>query len=128
VSTRPDFIILGYPWLNAMWKNPAGVLSYCSALKLEPAQCATFTQYSPDAHVTAQTPPAFIYHTTDDDVVPVEASVAFYRVMAKAGVPVEMHLFAKGRHGSGLGLGDPALDQWSGLLETWLRGRGLLPR
>jgi hypothetical protein len=39
-----------------------------------------------------------------------------------------MHLFAKGRHGSGLGLGDPALDQWSGLLEAWLRGRGLLPR
>ena len=86
------------------------------------------SRYSPDARVTAQTPPAFIYHTTDDDVVPVEASVAFYRAMAKAGVPVEMHLFAKGRHGSGLGLGDPALDQWSGLLETWLRSRGLLPR
>ena len=128
VSTRPDFIVLGYPWLNAMWKNPDGVLSYCSALKLAPAQCTTFDQYSPDAHVTAQAPPAFIYHTTDDDLVPVEASVAFYRVMAKAGVPVEMHLFAKGKHGSGLGLGDPALDQWSGLLEAWLRGRGLLPR
>jgi acetyl esterase/lipase len=128
VSTRPDFIVLGYPRLNAMWKNPDGVLSYCSALKLEPTRCTTFDQYSPDAHVTAQTPPAFIYHTTDDDLVPVEASVAFYRVMAKAGVPVEMHLFATGRHGSGLGLGDPALDQWSGLLEAWLRGRGLLPR
>jgi acetyl esterase/lipase len=128
VSSRPDFIVLGYPWLNAMWKNPTGVLSYCSALKLEPAPCATFEQYSPDARVTAHTPPAFIYHTTDDDLVPVEASVVFYRAMAKAGAPVEMHLFAHGRHGTGLGLGDPALDQWSGLLEAWLRSRGLLPR
>jgi len=96
--------------------------------RANPAVGGTFGQYSPDAHVTAQTPPAFIYHTTDDDLVPVEASVVFYRVMAKAGVPVEMHLFARGKHGSGLGLGDPALDQWSGLLEAWLRGRGLLPR
>jgi acetyl esterase/lipase len=128
VSSRPDFIVLGYPWLNAMWKNAAGVLSYCSALKIEPAECATFEQYSPDAHVNAQTPPAFIYHTTDDETVPVEASVTVYRAMVKAGVPVEMHLFAKGRHGSGLGLGDPALDQWSGLLEAWLRGRGLLTK
>jgi acetyl esterase/lipase len=128
VGSRPDFIVLGYPWLNAMWKNPAGVLSYCSALKLEPAQCVNFEPYSPDARVTAQTPPAFIYHTTDDELVPVEASVAFYRAMVKAGVPVEMHLFEKGKHGSGLGLGDPSLDQWSGLLEAWLRGRGLLAK
>jgi acetyl esterase/lipase len=128
VSSRPDFIVLGYPWLNAMWKDQSGVLSYCSALKLEPAQCTSFEQYSPETRVTAQTSPAFIYHTTDDDLVPVEASVSFYRVMAKAGVPVEMHLFAHGKHGSGLGLGDAALDQWSGLLEAWLRGRGLLSR
>ena len=40
--------------------------------------------------------------------------------------PAEMHLFAKGRHGSGLGLGDPALDLWPALLEAWMRGRGLL--
>jgi hypothetical protein len=37
-----------------------------------------------------------------------------------------MHLFAKGKHGTGLGLGDPALDAWPALLEAWLRGRGLL--
>jgi len=34
--------------------------------------------------------------------------------------------FARGKHGSGLGLGDPALDAWPGLLDAWLRGRGLL--
>jgi acetyl esterase/lipase len=125
-GSRPDFIILGYPWLNAMKPDRKGILSYCSALKIEPENCKGFEQYSPDSHVSAQTPPAFIYHTTDDELAPVDASVTFYRALSKAGVPVEMHLFAKGKHGSGLGLGDAALDLWPHLLEAWLRGRGLL--
>ena len=37
-----------------------------------------------------------------------------------------MHIFATGKHGSGLGKGEAALDQWPGLLETWLRAQGLL--
>ena len=50
----------------------------------------------------------------------------FYEALVKAGVPSEAHVFANGPHGSGLGKGDPALDQWPGLLETWLRAQGLL--
>jgi acetyl esterase/lipase len=126
VSSRPDFIILGYPWLNAMKPDEKGVINYCSVLKIDPEKCKSFEQYSPDSHVSAQTPPTFIYHTTDDELVPVDASVTFYRALHAAGVPVEMHLFAKGKHGSGLGLGDAALDLWPTLLEAWLRGRGLL--
>lgn len=125
-SSRPDFLVLGYPWLNAMKKDQAGVISYCSVLKIAPETCSPFEQYSPDLHVTAKTPPTFIYHTTDDELVPVEASIGFYRVLSAAGVPVEMHVFAKGKHGSGLGLGNAALDTWPMLLEGWLRGRGLL--
>jgi acetyl esterase/lipase len=125
-SSRPDFIILGYPWLNAMKKDQKGVISYCSVLKIESEKCAAFERYSPDLHVSAQTPPAFIYHTTDDELVPVDGSLVFYRILTAAGVPAEMHLFAKGKHGSGLGLGDAALDSWPALLEAWLRGRGLL--
>lgn len=126
VSSRPDFVILGYPWLNAMRKDQKRVISYCLVLKIDPAECSSFEQYSPDLHVTAQAPPAFIYHTTDDETVPVDASVSFYSLLAAARVPVEMHLFTHGKHGSGLGLGDPALDGWPALLETWMRGRGLL--
>jgi acetyl esterase/lipase len=111
VGSRPDFIVLGYPWLNAMKKDQTA-LSYCGALKIEPALCGSFAQYSPDQHVTKDTPAAFIYHTTDDELVPVEASVPFYRALVAAGVPAEMHLFQTGKHGSGLGLGDAALDAW----------------
>ena len=37
-----------------------------------------------------------------------------------------MHIFPNGPHGSGLGKGDPALDQWPNLMEIWLRAQGLL--
>lgn len=126
LSSRPDFVVLGYPWLNAMEKDQTGLLPYCSALKIPADQCTKFEQYSPDEHVSAQTPPTFIYHTTDDESVPVEASMKYYRALRGAGVPVEMHLFEHGRHGSGLGLGDASLDLWPVLLESWLRSRGLL--
>ena len=125
VSSRPDFLVLGYPWLNAMKAVQKG-LSYCGVMDVPAERCGEFERFSADQHVTAQVPPTFIYHTTDDELVPVEASVGFYRALATAGVPVEMHLFAKGKHGSGLGLGDASLDLWPVTLEAWLRGRGLL--
>ena len=126
VSSRPDFQILGYPWVNAMKADQKGVVPYCYVLRVEAEKCKQFEQYSPDLHVTARTPPAFIYHTTDDELVPVDASITLYRALRAADVPVEMHIFAKGKHGSGLGLGDAALDLWPTLLEAWLRARGLL--
>jgi acetyl esterase/lipase len=129
VSDRPDFMILGYAWLNAMQPNDDGKITYCSVLKTVPAaDCKQFEKaYTPALHVTADTPPTFIYATSDDKVVPViRASVDFYDALVAAGVPVEMHLFEHGRHGSGLGLGNPSLDSWPILLEQWLRGRGLL--
>jgi acetyl esterase/lipase len=77
--------------------------------------------------VTKETPPTFWYHTFDDQTVPVEQGLRFYEALVKAGVPAEAHVFAHGQHGTGLGTGDPALDQWPSLLETWLRKQGLIP-
>ncbi len=82
--------------------------------------------YSPDLFVNKDTPPTFIYHTFNDQTVPVEQGLRFYEALVKAGVPSEMHIFAKGGHGSGLGKGDPSLGQWPVLLETWLRAQGLI--
>ncbi len=129
VSSRPDFLVLAYPWLNAMQPSQQGFIhTYCTVLNVgESERCKSFTQlYSPELHVTAQTPPTFIFHTSDDATVPVDASVTFYRALHSAGVPAEMHIFGHGPHGVGLGGSDPALDLWPVLLEAWLRGRELL--
>jgi acetyl esterase/lipase len=127
LSSRPDFLILGYPWLNAM--QPSGhYITYCSMIKtIPPETCKLDEQkYTPSLHVTPQTPTTFIYSTTDDRTVPIGASVDFYNALIAAGVPAELHIFRYGEHGSGMGAGSAALDQWPVLLEQWLRDQGLL--
>ena len=60
--------------------------------------------------------------------MPVENSLALAEALHKAGVPVELHVFPKGRHGVGLAPGDPILSQWPGLCAAWLRAMGFLGR
>jgi len=128
LSDRPDFLILGYPWLNAMQPNNSKHITYCSMMPTIPAdRCKVFEHmYTPSLHVTSKTPPTFIYATSDDAAVPVNGSVDFYKALLVAGVSAELHLFRHGAHGSGLGSGDAALDMWPNLLEQWLRDQGLL--
>ncbi len=125
VSSRPDYMVLGYPWLGAI-SSDTSHLSYCKIFNLMDQCEALRVAYSPDLFVTKDTPPTFIYHTFTDQTVPVEQSLRFYEALVKAGVVSEMHIFAKGPHGTGLGKGDEALDQWPGLLEIWLRAQGLM--
>ena len=124
-SSRPDYMVLGYPWVGA-FSGDASHPSYCKLFNLMDQCDALRAQYDPVLFVNKDTPPTFIYHTFDDKTVPVEQSLEFYEALVKAGVPSELHIFAHGAHGSGLGKGDPALDPWPNLLENWLRAQGLL--
>ncbi|MGA3045593.1 MAG: alpha/beta hydrolase [Terracidiphilus sp.] len=124
-SSRPDYLVLGYPWIGAISLDTSH-LNYCKLYNLMDRCEALRQAYSPDLFVTKNTPPTFMYHTFTDQTVPVEQGLRFYEALVKAGVPSEMHIFANGPHGTGLGKGDAALDQWPGLLETWLRAHGLL--
>jgi acetyl esterase/lipase len=128
VSTKPDYLVLGYPWIGAISPDTTH-LTYCKLVDLldTPGRCEEMQKaYSPDLFVTRDTPPTFIYHTTNDQTVPVEQALSFYEALLKARVSAEIHIFALGAHGSGLGSGDPSLDQWPNLLENWLRSKGQL--
>src|SRR5215469_16656336 len=130
-SSKPNFVVLGYPWLNAMSPNANGMITYCAnnaTVKTVPQdKCKELeTKYSPVKFVTSATPTTFIYITSDDKTVDVQASVDYFEAMRAAKAPVEFHSFAHGSHGSGLGNGDPALDLWPTLLDAWLRGQGIL--
>jgi acetyl esterase/lipase len=124
-GSRPDFLVLGYPWIGAI-SSDTSHLSYCKLFNVMDRCEGLRTLYSPELFVSKTTPPTFIFHTFNDQTVPVEQPLRFYEALVKAGVPSEMHIFANGPHGVGLGRGDAALDQWPGLLETWLRAQGLL--
>ena len=125
VSSRPDYLVLGYPWIGAI-SSDTSHLTYCQSFNVMDKCEALRAAYSPDLFVTKDTPPTFWFHTFNDETVPVEQGLRFYEALVKAGVPAEGHIFANGPHGTGLGKADAALDQWPNLLEIWLRAQGLL--
>jgi len=117
--SRPDFLVLSYAvmTMQAPYAHK-GSLRYL--LGDNPDQKLK-DDVSNELHVTAQTPPTFLYATTDDQSVPVINSVLFYEALVKEGVPAEMHLFQHGPHGTGLAQQYPDLKAWPDLLWTWLQ-------
>jgi acetyl esterase/lipase len=125
-SSRPDFVILGYPVIT--FEAPYAHSGSAKNLLGDNPDPKLVQELSNELHVTPQTPPTFLFTTSEDNVVPAENSVNFYLALHKAGVPAEIHVFEKGPHGVGLDLGNPTLGEWPVLLANWLRERGLLTK
>jgi acetyl esterase/lipase len=123
-SSRPDFAILAYPVITLY--PPYAHRGSLKNLLGENPDPKLVENLSNERQVTAQTPPTFMFSTSEDTSVPSENSLSFYAALHKAGVPAELHIFEKGEHGVGLDLGDPSLGEWPVLLANWLRARGLL--
>ena len=121
-STRPDFMILAYPVIT-MISPTTDSGSALNLLGASPAP-ATLDLLSNEKQVTPQTPPTFIFSTTDDNAVPVLNSVLFYTALIQNHVPAEMHLYRHGRHGLGLAQSDVDLKVWPTLLQSWLVANG----
>lgn len=125
-SSRPDFLVLAYPWLEATKIKADGDSDYCAFARTFKVPCTPrdYEKFKPVNFVTPDAPPTFIYHTSDDTVVPVEGSIALYLALRGKKVDVELHAYRKGPHGTGLGGSDPALNNWPALLDNWLRAHG----
>jgi acetyl esterase/lipase len=123
-SARPDFLVLAYPVITM--EEPyvhKGSLKYLLGDTPDP-KLVRFL--STETQVTKDTPPTFLYSTSDDGTVPIMNSVMFYSALVAAKVPAEIHIFAHGPHGTGLAPGFPDLKVWPDLLATWMRSRGLM--
>jgi acetyl esterase/lipase len=123
VSCRPDFMILAYPVITMTEKTHGGSRKNLLGEKPDP-KLVEF--YSNETRVTRETPPTFLFHTNEDAAVLPENSVLFYLALRKAGVPAELHIYEKGRHGVGLAAKDPVLSTWADRLAAWLETRGLM--
>jgi acetyl esterase/lipase len=125
-GSRPDFLILSYPVITfhepeLHWGSRKNLLG-------DTPDSSVVDSLSAETQVTKDTPPTFLFTTTDDKTVPVMNSVMFYSALVKAGVPVEMHIFQQGAHGAGLAPANPALSVWPDLLAKWMRERGYMDR
>ena len=83
---------------------------------------------SNEKQVTKDTPPCFLWHTAEDKAVKVENSLDFAAALQRSGVPFDLHVYQKGRHG--LGLADkppfPNPHPWAKDLIFWLKEQGFV--
>ncbi len=96
-NLRPNFQILVYPVIS-MQDSLTHAGSRKQLLGEHPSKEAIIN-YSNDLQVTDQTPPTWITHAADDNVVDVDNSIRFFEQLRHHHVPVEMHIYPKGGHG-----------------------------
>jgi len=127
-SCRPDFAVAIYPGhlsiAAAEWDARQGTKKFVVP---RPAAADGHLGLNPEVPVTRQTPPTFLLQAEDDHVDNVDDSLAYYIALRKAGVPVEMHLYAQGGHGFGLRRTNFPITGWPELVERWLRTLGMIP-
>jgi acetyl esterase/lipase len=127
-SCRPDFAVVIYPGhlslSAAEWDAQQGTKKF---VVRHPANADRELGLNPEVPVTKQTPPTFLLQAEDDHIDNVDDSLAYYIALKKAGVPVEMHLYAQGGHAFGLRRTDLPITGWPQLVETWLRTIGMIP-
>jgi acetyl esterase/lipase len=81
----------------------------------------------PEYTVPADAPPLFLAHADDDKTVsPVDHTVRLYTAWKKAGIPAEMHIYARGGHGFGMRKKGLPTDGWIDRFREWLDLQGFL--
>jgi acetyl esterase/lipase len=107
-SCRPDFAVVLYPGHLSLEERPL--------------------ELNPDIRVTGRTPPTFIVQAEDDPMDPVANSLVYHSALRAAGVPVELHLYARGGHAFGLRRTESPITRWPELVLEWLKTMGVLPQ
>ena len=126
-ENQPNALILCYAVISAFKHARA---NWFTAQTDEQAREKIVEKLSCELHVGAHTPPTFLFHTYDDNTVPVENSLLFAQALAQADIPFEMHIFQYGAHGvslanelsshGGANALDASAERWFDLATTWL--------
>ncbi|MBQ9008697.1 MAG: alpha/beta hydrolase [Clostridia bacterium] len=126
---RPNGLILCYPVITG------GEFAHRGSFDnlLGPEQAHRVEELSLEKRDLSGMPPVFIWHTFQDQSVPVENTLLFARALRAAGIETEMHVFARGEHGLSLsneltrnsegGGTEPSCTVWTQLVHTWLSER-----
>ena len=96
-SLRPDFLILIYPVIS-MQDSLTHIDSRRNLLGAQLTK-VMIDNFSNELQVTEQSPPAYLTHAGDDQLVDVDNSILFYEALRHHHVPAEMHIYPAGGHG-----------------------------
>ena len=120
-KSRPDAMVLCYPVITF---GKAGHLGCRMNLLGETASPTQISDLSIENRVDRRTPPAFLWHTADDEAVPVENTLLMASALAAKQVTFACHIFPHGRHGLGLGDDYPDIRHWMAECADFLAGLG----
>ncbi len=123
ISLRPDFMILIYPVIS--FRDGIGHIGSRDQLIGKNPAVEKINLYSNELQVTKETPPTFLVHASDDNVVKPDNSIVFYQQLLGNHVPAEMHLYQEGGHGFGLN-NKTTKDNWMERCKAWLLMNGWL--
>ena len=119
-NCRPDALVLAYPVITTgeytheetMLNSTHGEAEFKDLLSIE-------------NHITGDFPPAFLWHTWDDELVPLENTLMLAAALRKQDINFEYHVFSHGAHG--LSTCDCEVDTpnrdcavWIPLCQSWL--------
>lgn len=121
ISLRPDFMILVYPVIS-MEDSLTHIASRISLLGMEPS-IEKVRFFSNELQVKKETPPTYLTHCGDDQIVDVNNSIIFYQALQKKAVDAELHLFSKGNHGFTQRM---SVGQWIEPMLEFLKREGML--
>ncbi|MEN8202750.1 MAG: alpha/beta hydrolase [Bacteroidota bacterium] len=117
-SCRPDFSILMYPVIT--FTEEFMHRGSREALLGEDPDPELVRHFSSELQVTSDTPPAILIHSEDDEAVPVENSLAYYKALRKSKVTSELHIYPFGGHGYSLAIGQGHLSTWPDRVIEWI--------
>jgi acetyl esterase/lipase len=120
VSARPDFAALLFPVV--LLRKPFETRSRKEIIG-DKASTAAADAWSLDTYAAKDAPPMILFSAADDTIAPPDHNITLFKALNRAGASVEMHIFADGGHGWGLGSPGQTLSQWPELLATWLDTR-----
>lgn len=120
---RPCGMILSYPVITSGEFANRG--SFVNLLLDNPSD-ELLAETSLENQVSADTPPAFIWHTYTDAGVPVENSMFFAAALRQHNIPFELHIFPEGRHGLSVsedltGGGPAECAVWPDMAARWAK-------
>lgn len=118
ISARPDFTILCYPVLDMYEYRHDDSRNNLLGMRAKDEYKEFYSLYK---QVTDNTPAAFLWHTSDDQLVPVQNSLMYAMALAEHLIPYELHIFPYGSHGLGLAKNDAYVHEWTHALERWLK-------
>ena len=102
VEYRPDKMVLCYPVISSA-PDCIHMGTYKNLTHSHMDDESLMRLNSLDLQVTDQTPPAFLWHTFEDESVPVKNSLLFAEAEERAGNLVELHIYPRGYHGLATG-------------------------